>query len=153
MKGRIAVTTFASNVGRLIAIAEAARAANREFVLVGRAMHKVVEAARDTGLWPEHLTYSDQDAFPSIPRDRVVALVTGSQGEPQAALARIAKGEHPFVKFDLGDAIIFSSRTIPGNEDPVIRIQNQLADRGIAHRSPRYPKARSMRPAIHARAN
>jgi ribonuclease J len=132
LKGRIAVTTFASNVARLIAIAEAARAANRELVLVGRAMHKVVEAARDTGLWPEHLTYVDQDTFPSIPRDRVVALVTGSQGEAQAALARIAKGEHPFVKFDSSDSIIFSSRTIPGNEDAVIRIQNQLADRGIS---------------------
>ena len=132
LKGRIAITTFASNVARLVAIGEAARAANRELVLVGRAMHKVVEAARDTGLWPEHLTYTDQDTFPSMPRDRVVALVTGSQGEPQAALARIAKGEHPFVKFDSGDSIIFSSRTIPGNEDSVIRIQNQLADRGIA---------------------
>ncbi len=131
MKGRIAITTFASNVGRLVAIGEAARAANRELVLVGRAMHRVVEAARDCGLWPEHLTYSDQDAFPSIPRDHVLALVTGSQGEAQAALARIAKGEHPFVKFDAGDAVIFSSRTIPGNEDPVIRIQNHLAERGI----------------------
>jgi ribonuclease J len=58
--------------------------------------------------------------------------VTGSQGESQAALARIAKGEHPFVKFDAGDTIVFSSRTIPGNEESVIRIQNQLADRGIA---------------------
>jgi ribonuclease J len=132
LKGRIAVTTFASNVARLIAICEAARAANREIVLVGRAMHKVLEAARDTGLWPEHLTYSDQESFSSIPRDRVVALVTGSQGEAQAALARIAKGEHPYVKFDNGDSIVFSSRTIPGNEDAVIRIQNQLADRGIA---------------------
>ena len=132
IKGRIGITTFASNVARLIAIAEAARAAGRELVLAGRAMHKVVEAARDTGIWPEHLTYSDQDAFPSIPRDRVVVMITGSQGDSQAALARIAKGEHPFVKFDSGDSIIFSSRTIPGNEDSVIRIQNQLAERGIA---------------------
>ncbi len=131
-KGRIAITTFASNVARIIAIAEAARAADRELVLVGRAMHRIVEAARDTGLWPEHLTYMDQDYFGSVPRDRVVALVTGSQGESQAALARIAKGEHPFVKFDRGDTILFSSRTIPGNEDAVIRIQNQLADRGIS---------------------
>jgi len=131
-KGRIAITTFASNVARLIAIAEAARAAGRELVLVGRAMHRIVEAARDTGLWPEHLTYLDQESFGSIPRDKVAALVTGSQGEAQAALARIAKGEHPFVKFDRGDSIIFSSRTIPGNEEPVIRIQNQLADRGIS---------------------
>ncbi|WP_127076484.1 ribonuclease J [Rhodomicrobium lacus] len=131
-KGRVALTTFASNVNRLISISEAARAAGREVVLVGRAMHRIVEAARDSGLWPEHLTYSDQDAFPSIPRDKVLALVTGSQGEGQAALARIAKGEHPFVKFDQGDSVIFSSRTIPGNEDSVIRIQNQLADRGIS---------------------
>lgn len=131
-KGRIAVTTFASNVSRLVAIGEAARAAGRELVLIGRAMHRIVEAARDTGLWPEHLTYLDQESFQSLPRDKVVALVTGSQGEAQAALARIAKGEHPFVKFDRGDTIIFSSRTIPGNEDGVIRIQNQLADRGIS---------------------
>ena len=131
-KGRIAVTTFASNVNRLIAIAEAARAAGRELVLVGRAMHRIVEAARDTGLWPEHLTYYDQESFNTIPRDKVAALVTGSQGEAQAALARIAKGEHPLVKFDRGDSIVFSSRTIPGNEDGVIRIQNQLAERGIS---------------------
>jgi ribonuclease J len=131
-KGRIAITTFASNVARLIAIGEAARAAGRELVLVGRAMHRIVEAARETGLWPEHLTYLDQENFGSIPRDKVAALVTGSQGESQAALARISKGEHPLVKFDRGDSIVFSSRTIPGNEDAVIRIQNQLAERGIA---------------------
>ncbi len=131
-KGRIAITTFASNVNRLTAIAEAARAAGRELVLVGRAMHRIVMAARDTGLWPEHLTYFDQDSFASIPRDKVAALVTGSQGEVLAALARIAKGEHPLVKFDRGDSIVFSSRTIPGNEDGVIRIQNQLAERGIS---------------------
>lgn len=131
-KGRIAITTFASNVNRLTAIAEAARAAGRELVLVGRAMHRIVEAARETGLWPEHLTYFDQESFRTFPREKVAALVTGSQGEMMAALARIAKGEHPMVKFDRGDSIVFSSRTIPGNEDGVIRIQNQLAERGIA---------------------
>jgi ribonuclease J len=130
-KGRIAITTFASNVSRLIAAGEAARAAGRELVLIGRAMHRIAEAARDTGLWPEHLTYLDQESFAAIPRDKVMALITGSQGEAQAALARIAKGEHPFVKFDRGDSVVFSSRTIPGNESAVIRIQNLLADRGI----------------------
>jgi ribonuclease J len=130
-KGRIAITTFASNVARLIAIGEAARAAGREFVLIGRAMHRIAEAARETGLWPEHLTYLDQENFGAIPREQVVALITGSQGEAQAALARIARGEHPFVKFDRGDSIIFSSRTIPGNENAVIRIQNLLANRGV----------------------
>ena len=131
LRGRVAITTFASNVGRLIAVAEAAKDTGRELVLIGRAMHRIVEAARDTGLWPEHLTYMDQDYFTTVPRDNVLALVTGSQGEAQAALARIAKGEHPYVKFDRGDTVIFSARTIPGNEDPVIRIQNQLADRGV----------------------
>jgi ribonuclease J len=130
-KGRIAITTFASNVARLIAAGEAARSSGRELVLVGRAMHRIAEAARETGLWPEHLTYLDQESFAAIPRDKVVALITGSQGEAQAALARIAKGEHPFVKFDRGDSVVFSSRTIPGNENAVIRIQNLLADRGI----------------------
>src|SRR5215475_986437 len=130
-KGRIAITTFASNVARLVAIGEAARSAGREFVLIGRAMHRIAEAARETGLWPEYLTYLDQESFAAIPRDKVVALITGSQGEAQAALARIAKGEHPFVKFDRGDSILFSSRTIPGNENAVIRIQNLLAGRGI----------------------
>ena len=152
-KGRIAITTFASNVNRLIAIAEAARAAGRELVLVGRAMHRIVEAARDTGLWPEHLTYFDQDNFGSIPRDKVAALVTGSQGEALAALARIAKGEHPLVKFDRGDCIVFSSRTIPGNEDGVIRIQNQLAERGISdcNGSAGRPHSR-LRPPAQGRA-
>jgi ribonuclease J len=130
-RGRVAITTFASNVARLIAVAEAGRAAGREIVLVGRAMHRIVEAAREVGLWPAHLTYMDQDYFTTVPRDNVLALVTGSQGEQQAALARIARGEHPFVKFDRGDTIIFSSRTIPGNENAVIRIQNQLANRGL----------------------
>jgi ribonuclease J len=131
-KGRIAVTTFASNVARLIAIAEAAKATGREIVLVGRAMHRIIEAAQETGLWPEHLTYMDQDYFTTVPRDHVLALVTGSQGESQAALARISKGEHPFVKLDRGDTVLFSSRTIPGNESAVLGIQNRLADRGVA---------------------
>lgn len=130
-RGRIAVTTFASNVQRLAAIAEAARAADRELVLVGRAMHRIVEAARETGIWPDHLTYMDQEYFTTVPGDHTLALVTGSQGEPRAALARIAEGDHPFVKLARGDTVIYSARTIPGNEESVIRIQNKLADQGV----------------------
>lgn len=130
-KGRVAVTTFASNVQRLVAIAEAARAAGRELVLVGRAMHRIVEAARDTGIWPAHLTYMDQEYFTTIPGENALALVTGSQGEPRAALARIADGDHPFIKLVRGDTVIYSARTIPGNEQAVIRIQNKLAEQGI----------------------
>ena len=152
-KGRIAVTTFASNVSRLIAIAEAARAANRELVLIGRAMHRIAEAARDTGLWPEHLTYLDQESFSSIPRERVVALITGSQGEAQAALARIAKGEHPYVKFDRGDAILFSSRTIPGNEDWRHPHPEPIWPSAALPSSPKRRTAPSTPPAIHAGAS
>jgi ribonuclease J len=130
-KGRVAVTTFASNVQRLVAIGEAAKAAERELVLVGRAMHRIAEAARDTGLWPEHLTYMDQEYFNTVPGDHVLALVTGSQGEVRAALARIAEGDHPFVKLSRGDTVIYSARTIPGNEEGVIRLQNRLADQGV----------------------
>jgi ribonuclease J len=129
--GRVAVTTFASNVARLIAVGEAAKATGRELVIVGRAMHRIAEVARDTGLWPSHMTFMDQDYFGTLPRDKVVALVTGSQGEQRAALNRIAEGDHPFVKLERGDSMIFSARAIPGNEEAVIRIINLLADRGV----------------------
>jgi ribonuclease J len=130
-KGRVAVTTFASNLARLISVAEAAQSSQRELVLVGRAMHRIAEAGRETGLWPAHLSYMDQEYFTTVPGEHVLALVTGSQGEERAALARIAQGDHPFVKLGRGDTVIFSARTIPGNEESVIRIQNKLADQGV----------------------
>jgi ribonuclease J len=128
---RVAVTTFASNVARIRSVAEATRAAGRELVVVGRAMYRVIEAAQATGYLDPDLAFHDETAFESLPARKVVALCTGSQGEQRAAMARIALDEHPNVELDPGDRVIFSSRTIPGNEKAVARVQNGLADRGI----------------------
>lgn len=129
-RGRVAVTTFSSNVARIKAVAEAARAANRKLVVAGRALHRVIEVAVDTGYLPQGFRYLDQDQFSTLPRRDVVLMCTGSQGEPRAALARIAEEEHPDISLDKGDLVIFSSRTIPGNERVVGRIQNRLVEMG-----------------------
>ena len=128
---RVAVTTFASNVARIGSVAKAAHEAGRELVVVGRAMYRVIEAAQTTGYLDPDLAFHDETAFESLRPDKVVALCTGSQGEVRAAMARIAQDEHPNVSLDPGDRVIFSSRTIPGNEKAVGRVQNGLSDRGI----------------------
>jgi ribonuclease J len=128
---RVAVTTFASNVARIRAIADAAKATRRHLVVAGRAMHRVIQVAMDTGYLPEDFRYLDQEQFGYLEPDEVLMLCTGSQGEPRAALARIAEGEHPDIRLGQGDLVIFSSRTIPGNEKPVTRVQNNLALLGV----------------------
>jgi ribonuclease J len=128
---RVAVTTFASNVARLKAVAAAAEACGREAVLVGRAMDRVVEVATECGYLDGVPEFRPPNAYGYFPRDKVVALLTGSQGEPRAALARVADDEHPEVALSPGDQVIFSSRTIPGNEKEVGRIVNTLLRRGI----------------------
>jgi ribonuclease J len=128
---RVAVTTFASNVARIGSVAKAARAAGRELVVVGRAMFRVIEAAQATGYLDPGLPFHEETVFAKLPPHKVVALCTGSQGETRAAMARIAQGEHPNVKLDAGDRVIFSSRTIPGNEKAVSRVQNGLADMAV----------------------
>ncbi len=130
-KRRVAITTFASHAGRLLAIARATKAAGRHLVLAGRSMHRVIEAARESGLWPEGYEFLTEDEYDRLPAEKVVLLCTGSQGEPRAALARIAEDEHPRIMLNRGDAVIFSSRTIPGNENAVLRVQNNLAEQGI----------------------
>jgi len=130
-KGRVAVTTFASNVGRMRSVAEAAAAAGREVVVVGRAMDRISQVARETGYLEGINEFRGVDVYGHLPPDKVVALCTGSQGEPRAALARIAEDQHPEVTFSKGDVVIFSSRTIPGNEKPVGRVINGLVRQGI----------------------
>jgi ribonuclease J len=129
-KKRVAVTTFSSNVARVKGIAEAAHAAGRQLVVAGRALHRVIEVARENGYLPAGFRHLDQDQFTYIDRSDIVLLCTGSQGEPRAALARIAEEEHPEISLDKGDVVIFSSRTIPGNEKAVGRIQNNLSRAG-----------------------
>ena len=131
LKGRIAVTGFASNVARLQSIAHAARAAGREIVLVGRSMHRIVNAARDVGCLTDFPASVSEDEAVSLPPDRVLFLCTGSQGEARAALARIAAGEHN-IKLGRGDTVIFSSRIIPGNELAIFELQNRLAALGVS---------------------
>src|SRR5215212_9136665 len=130
-RGRVAVTTFASSVSRLRSVAVAARAADREVIVVGRAMERVVQVARETGYLDGVQDFRGVDMFGYLPPDKVVALCTGSQGEPRAALARIAENEHPEIALSPGDRVIFSSRTIPGNEKEVGRVINGLINQGV----------------------
>ncbi|MEX1179379.1 MAG: ribonuclease J [Cucumibacter sp.] len=128
---RVAVTIFASNVGRMISIARAAKKAGRAVVASGRAIHRIAGIARDLGMMEGIDDFLDQDSFERLPREKVVLICTGSQGEPRAAIARMAAKEHPAITLAPGDTVIFSSRTIPGNERDVIDIQNRLIDQGI----------------------
>jgi ribonuclease J len=130
-RGRVGVTTFASNVARLRSVAQAARAARREVILVGRAMERIAQVARETGYLADIPEFRSMEVYPQLPPDKVVALCTGSQGEPRAALARIAVDDHPVVSFSRGDKVIFSARAIPGNEKAVTRIVNGLVDQGV----------------------
>lgn len=130
-RGRVAVTTFASNVARLRTVAEAAFAAEREVVVVGRAMERIVHIARETGYLKGVPPFRPADAYGYLPPNKVVALCTGSQGEARAALSRIAADQHPDVTLSRGDMVIFSARTIPGNEKEVGRIINGLIEQGI----------------------
>jgi ribonuclease J len=123
-KNRVVVTTFASNVARLRSAAEAGFAAGRQVCILGRAIERVVAVARDCGMLDGLPPFLGMDAFERLPRDRILALATGSQGEPRAALARMAGDDHPTAELSAGDTVIFSSRTIPGNEKAVGKIVN-----------------------------
>ena len=125
---RVAVTTFASNVARIRAVAEAAVACGREIVAVGRAMDRVIDVARECGYLDGLPEFRRADSWKSLPRERVVALLTGSQGEPRAAVSR---RDHPDISLASGDRVIFSSRAIPGNERDVGSIINDLIEQGV----------------------
>ncbi len=130
-EGRVAVTTFASNVSRVVSICEAAAAADRSVCLLGRSMLRIVDAAREVGLLPETLSFVDPKDAGHLPRQHVLYLCTGSQGEPRAALARIARDDHRDLVLGDGDTVIFSSKIIPGNDREIYNLQNDLVDRGV----------------------
>ncbi|NVD38488.1 ribonuclease J [Ensifer sp. HO-A22] len=130
-EGRVAITTFSSNVGRIRSIAEAAEEAGRDVLLLGSSMKRVVAVARDLGLMEGIKPFLAEDEFGYVPRDKVVVILTGSQGEPRAALAKIARDEMRNVAFSAGDTVVFSSRTIPGNEKAINDIKNGLIEQGI----------------------
>lgn len=128
---RVAVTSFASNVARMRTVAEVAEKAGRDVILVGRAMQRVSIIARELGFFDGIKPFLSEDDFGYLPRDKVLVMCTGSQGEDRAALARIANGSHRNIKLVSGDRVIFSSRTIPGNEVPVNTVINSLCDQGM----------------------
>jgi ribonuclease J len=131
LKGKVAVACFASNVARMDSVARAAEAAGRRICLVGRSMRRMASAAKSVGLMAGLAPFLEEDEAKHFPPEGVLFLCTGSQGEPRAALARIADGTHPHVALGAGDHCIFSSRVIPGNEIPIRNLQNKLADRGV----------------------
>jgi ribonuclease J len=128
--GRVAVTTFASNVARLSSVIHAANLHGRSVCLVGRSMHRITAAAQSVGML-KGARFVDEEEAGFLPPENILYLCTGSQGEPRAALSRIARGEHPNVSLDEGDTVIFSSRVIPGNERVIFDMQNDLANRGV----------------------
>ena len=131
LKGRVAVTAFASNVARLDTVAKAAREHGRQIALVGRSMHKMVSAARESGYLLDFPATIDEHEAAQLPPRRALYLCTGSQGEPRAALPRVANGDHPTISLGQGDAVIFSSRIIPGNELAIFELHNKLAALGV----------------------
>ncbi|WP_349360792.1 ribonuclease J [Stappia sp.] len=130
-KRRVAVTTFASNVARIRSVALAAKAADRDVVVMGRSMFRATEVASELGYMDDLPAFLTEEAYGYLPPEKVVLLLTGSQGEERAALARIAAGDHRNVALSKGDMVIFSSRTIPGNEKAVNAIVNRLAEQQV----------------------
>ncbi|MEO1660431.1 MAG: ribonuclease J [Pseudomonadota bacterium] len=131
LSGRVAVTTFASNVARVASVIEAAREAGRSVCLVGRSMHKITDAAVATGVIQDLPDLISEDQAGSLPDDNLLFLCTGSQGEARAALGRISRDDHRHISLGEGDTVIFSSRVIPGNEKGIFDMQNALAERGV----------------------
>jgi ribonuclease J len=129
--GRVLVTTFASNAARLQTLGEVARDTGRELCLAGRSLDRILKVARATGYLRDFPEPIDFDTAMKLPRNKVLIVGTGGQGEPRAALSRIAEGTHP-LKLDRDDLVIFSSRQIPGNELAIGRIMNALAGKGVA---------------------
>ena len=131
LKGKVAVACFASNVARMDSVIRAAEANGRRVCLVGRSMHRMAAAAKSVGLMQGIQAFLEDSEAKRFPPDKILYLCTGSQGEPRAALSRIADGTHPHVKLGAGDVCIFSSRVIPGNDIPIRNLQNNLADQGV----------------------
>ncbi|MBI0140622.1 ribonuclease J [Bartonella sp. W8125] len=130
-KGRVAITTFSSNVGRIISIAKAAKEAGRQVLLVGRSIKRSVNVAEELGYLEGIDPFLSEEDYPYIPRDKIVMVLTGSQGEQRAALAKLSRDEMRSLALTAGDTVIYSSRSIPGNERAIIDTQNRLTDMGV----------------------
>ncbi len=131
LRGRVAVTCFASNVARVETIAMAARDAGRSVAMVGRSLRNLDAAARECGYLRGIPPFLSEDDVDDVADDNLLILITGSQGEPRSALARVAMDTHPRIVLGEGDTVIFSSRMIPGNERPIGTVQDNLVRRGV----------------------
>jgi ribonuclease J len=130
-QGRVVVACFATNVARLETIARAAKLNNRDVVLAGRSLWRINEAARENGYLSDTKKFIDEEDAGHIPNDKLLIICTGSQGEPRAALSRIASGDHRHINLVTGDTVIFSARSIPGNEQSISTLQNRLMRLGV----------------------
>lgn len=139
-KGRIAVTIFSSNIGRIISVARAAQENGRKVAIVGRSLHRMIASARECGYLKGIADFIDEEEINTMPRNECVFVVTGSQGEYRAALARIARGEYNGIRLEKGDTVIFSSRAIPGNEREISAVKNNLSAGGVGVVTPRDTK-------------
>lgn len=131
MKGRVAVTCFATNIARMESVALAARAAGREVALFGRSLRNAEAAARECGYLANIPPFLSEDEAGDVPDSKLVLMCTGSQGEPRSAMAKIAADTHPHISLGEGDTVIFSSRMIPGNERGILRVQDELSRAGV----------------------
>lgn len=129
-RGRVLVTTFASNAARLSTLGAVAKETGRKLCVTGRSLDRILRVAQSCGYLRDFPETVDPDTAMRLPRDKVLIVATGGQGEARAALARIAEGNHS-ISLDAGDTVIFSSKQIPGNEVAIGRIQNILAGRGV----------------------
>ena len=130
-KNRVFVTTFASNIVRLRTISKIAITAGRRVALVGQSMWRMVDAAKQCGYLHDLPSFISEKDVGLFPKNKILIICTGSQGEPRAALSRITHGIHKDVNISEGDCIVFSSRVIPGNEISIFNLQNKLSDLGV----------------------
>ena len=131
LKGRVAVTCFATNLARIESVAKAARAAGREVALFGRSLRNVEAAARECGYLADTPPFLSEEEAEEIPDNRLLLICTGSQGEPRSAMTKIAADTHPHISLGEGDTVIYSSRMIPGNERAILRVQDELSRAGV----------------------
>ncbi len=130
-QGRVLITTFSSNVGRIRSTALAAQKVGRRVMVLGRSLLRVVDVSRELGYLDGIAPFLAEDEFQSIPRKELVVICTGSQGESRAALGKLSRDDHRNAKLTPGDKVVFSSRSIPGNEREILNIQNALVDLGV----------------------
>lgn len=131
LKGRVVVGCFASNIARLISLARIAEKTSRYMSVLGRSLLNMVSIAKLQGIWPQDLVLADPEHIGYLPPEEVLIVATGSQGEPRAALSRLALDSHPLLELSAGDHVIFSSIVIPGNEAMVTRLLSRFHSKGV----------------------